>query len=145
MSYSVERCSKQDMERVLASMIAWKDGMSRDNRNGEEMPEQKSETGAKILFTFIAVPVAIFAHGYTVSTLWSWFIVPLFNVPEIGILQAAAIMMFVNYFVAKPDNDINILSSKLSLTDYITRAMSNVILKPIIALFVGWVLKELIA
>jgi len=91
------------------------------------------------------VPVAIFAHGYTVSTLWSWFIVPLFNVPEIGILQAAAIMMFVNYFVAKPDNDINILSSKLSLTDYITRAMSNVILKPIIALFVGWVLKELIA
>ena len=110
-----------------------------------ELPEQKSETGSKILFTLLALPVAIFAHGYTISTLWSWFIVPLFYVPEIGILQAAAIMIFVNYFVAKPDADIDVLSSKLSLNDYMAKVLSNVVMKPLIALLAGWILKELIA
>lgn len=118
--------------------------MPRDSGRDREMPEQKSEIGAKILFTFMAVPVAIFAHGYTISTLWLWFIVPLFNAPEIGILQAAAIMIFVNYFVAKPDKDTDVMSSKLSLSDYMTRTLSNVVMKPVIALLAGWVLKELI-
>ena len=118
--------------------------MPRDSGNGQEMPEQKSETGAKILFALIAVPVAIFAHGYTISTLWLWFIVPLFKAPEIGILQAAAIMILVNYFVAKTDKDIGIMSSKLSLSDYMAMTLSNVVMKPVIALTAGWVLKELI-
>ncbi len=119
--------------------------MSRGNGNGQEMPEQKSETGSKVLLTFIAVPVAVFTHGYTISTLWSWFIVPLLDVPEISILQAAAIMVFVNYFVAKPDKDIDILNLKLSLTHYMTRLLSNVIMKPLVTLLTGWILKELIA
>lgn len=119
--------------------------MPRDNGGGQKMPKQKSETGAKILFTFMAVPVAIFTHGYTISTLWSWFIVPLFNVIEIGILQAAAIMIFVNYLVAKPDKDIDVLSLKLSLADFMARVVSNAVMKPIIALIAGWILKELIA
>ena len=117
--------------------------MPRGNGNGQEMPAQKSETGSKVLLTFMAVPVAVFTHGYTISTLWSWFIVPLLDVPEISILQAAAIMVFVNYFVAKPD--IDLLSSKLSLTHYMARLLNNVITKPLVSLLAGWILKELIA
>ncbi len=119
--------------------------MPRDNGNGQEPSKQKSQTGSKVLFTFIAVPVAVLTHGYTISTLWSWFIVPLFYVPEISILQAVAIMVFVNYFVAKPDADIDVMNSEMSLKHYMTRTMNNALIKPAMALLIGWILKELIA
>lgn len=116
--------------------------------NGTEdlpMPEQKSETGAKVLLTFIALPAAIFAHGYTISTLWAWFIIPIFGLPEIGVLEAAAMLLFINYFVAKPDKDVDIMSSKLSLDNYMANTLTNIVLKPLVALSIGWILKELIA
>lgn len=60
-----------------------------------------------------SIVVLALLGAFTVSTLWSWFIVP-FGLPAIGYAHAYGVMTFINFFLAainvntqKKEADIN--------------------------------------
>jgi hypothetical protein len=50
------------------------------------------------LFTIMTSAYGIFTHGFVGHKLWEWFVVPVFNVQPISILQAAGIMFLARLF-----------------------------------------------
>ena len=58
------------------------------------------ETIGKILVGIMLLVAAIVVGGYTVSLLWSWFVVPVSGLPALQIVEAIGIRMFVAYLGA---------------------------------------------
>ena len=53
--------------------------------------------GSKVLLAIISVPLLVLLHGYTVQTLWAWFIVPHFGVSSLPFVTALGIGLLVSY------------------------------------------------
>jgi len=50
-----------------------------------------------------------FSYGYVLSILWSWFILPVFNLPSLSVVQAIGVMIVFrslsNYTATKEDKE----------------------------------------
>lgn len=44
------------------------------------------------------VVLTVLLHGWVLSTLWGWFVVPIFALPALGLWQAVGLSLFVSYF-----------------------------------------------
>lgn len=52
-----------------------------------------------------AVLVSVFS-GYVLDTTWGWFVVPIFPVPELGIVRSMGLALVINYLVdSGPSNE----------------------------------------
>jgi hypothetical protein len=69
--------------------------------------------------------LAILVRGFCLSVLWGWLIVPVFGLPALGIAPAIGLTVFLNYL-------LNHKKEESSLGD--------VLLGPMLALGVGWVI-----
>ncbi len=49
--------------------------------------------------TLVILPVLVVLIGYTLSTLWDWFVVGTFGLPSLGIAGAAGLYVTVRYIV----------------------------------------------
>ena len=90
-----------------------------------------------VLIAFIALVLMIVSamvNGWALSILWGWFIVPVFGLPKISIVQAAGINLLATTIVAqRPKDDED--DPKLSLAkDFLFS-----ILHPFLALMLGYV------
>lgn len=75
--------------------------------------------------------------GYVLSVLWRWFVVPIFNLPQLPIVHAIGISLLVIYLTQetqKPDED-----DERSATEKIAGGVAASIVKPAFILFFGWV------
>ena len=103
--------------------------------------ENKAWSCIGIVFGLPLIVAVLLVYGYVVdgyvlSMMWGWFIVPVFHLPTLSIVQAIGVGMVVSflvrsYFMAK--EDIN-KKSKWEKVGYCAGA----IISPWLTLLIGW-------
>lgn len=108
----------------------------------------KSILGYTIVGLFIAalfaviMALSVLLTGFTISTLWGWFVTPVFaSAPTIGVLQAAGISMVVRMFTYTVPAEADSLEddTELKKNKYVKQTIYAIIY-PVVALIIGWVL-----
>ncbi len=80
-----------------------------------------------------------FAWGIVCWKFWYWFLLPVFpTLPEVTLIQCVGLMMFVGLF---HDTPLQVIKE-----EYVDNTKKNWItfLTPLIALFLGWLIKIII-
>lgn len=91
-----------------------------------------------VILGFVALLVvsSIF-NGYVLSVLWGWFIIPVFNLPELTVVPAIGIAMVVSYLTYQynesDESDDKIFGEKIG------KLIVMAILRPLLVLFFGWI------
>jgi hypothetical protein len=85
----------------------------------------------------LIVPSAI-ANGYVLSTLWGWFMVPIFGLPALGIVAAMGVMTVVSYMTAS----IRYAKDDRDTSEQVIEAIVYAIVRPSMALLVGYIIKS---
>lgn len=96
------------------------------------MNEAKStlEKEIKIRYSLVLLSAVVVFNAYVFTILWSWFIVPIFNLPFINIPEAIGILIAVKLLKGKKDK------KKKITAQYLIDSVAN-----IIALFsIGWLI-----
>jgi hypothetical protein len=88
---------------------------------------------------FIIVFVVFFAgiailNGWALSILWGWFVVPVFDVPQLGVVSAIGVAMVVTYLTAS--------SSTETKKEDASKVLLATVLRPLIALLFGLIVKQ---
>lgn len=76
---------------------------------------------------------------WVLSVLWGWFVIPVFNVPNLSVVQAVGLAMVVSYLTKKHESD-----SKKELSDVIATLVVEVVFVPLTALLLGWIIVQFI-
>lgn len=80
--------------------------------------------------------VGVVFSGYVISTLWSWFVVNLFDIPALSIPYAIGLTSLVSMFqpITKPEKNESDDVFKI-----VAEAWAKVLFKPALALLIGWI------
>src|SRR5690606_38361726 len=108
----------------------------------EVFPMRNNDDGCGLsLLAMLAIPlVMIFssvAYGFVLSVLWGWFIVPVFEIPDISILQAIGLSMVVGFLTYQHIESDK--KSDRSLTESVIYMLMLAIIRPAIVLFIGYI------
>jgi hypothetical protein len=60
--------------------------------------ENHKYSTTELIVSFIIMPFEVYIIGLCISTLYGWFIAPVYNLPELGILNASGIAVLVSLF-----------------------------------------------
>lgn len=89
-----------------------------------------------------ALVVGIPMSGWALSVLWGWFVVPVFNVPNLSIAQAVGLSCIVSFFksykTGEPDKD-------KSWVDVAVGLIVSALLAPLLAVGFGWIVHLFLA
>ena len=91
--------------------------------------------GTLVLIALVMLPVGFILSGYTLSFLWSWFIVTKFGLPALNIAEAIGITIVARYLV------MNMTKTDRDDDDNERKAVRLVVLpfaKTVILLGLGW-------
>ncbi len=94
------------------------------------------DTIIKTLFAIGIVIAAILFKGFVFTKLWLWFLVPLFELPEINMAYALGIILIAR-LIKKPKNTLG--NTTIDFSELLVS-----LLHPLIILVIGWVLKHYI-
>lgn len=75
-------------------------------------------------------------RGYALSILWGWFVVPVFGLPRLSVLQAIGIAMVVGFLTHQTDE---YKDNDKSTKERMIEAVILAILTPLFALFFGYI------
>lgn len=87
----------------------------------------------KLLGLIVLLGVSITLSAYTVQHLWKWFVVPIFNLPLLSIMQALGLGMFVSYMTKQREYYVEKEGA------YKNRLI-NSIMYPVMALGIGYLI-----
>lgn len=91
------------------------------------------------LATLVLLVPSVIYSGYVFSTIWSWFIVTTFGLPELSVAAALGVAAVVGYLKVKPrDFTVEELSSEIHFTRFLVIGL----VYPTVALGYGWVVKQ---
>lgn len=93
---------------------------------------------AVIIFVPLLI-YSVFVSGFVISSLWAWFVVPLFDVPALTLLQAAGLGLLVMYMSNPPKWDKK-LSCEEQDTKHTVAQLAGVLLQPWFTLLVGYII-----
>lgn len=85
----------------------------------------------------LLLPFLALLNGYALSVLWGWFIVPTFEARPLGVLPAIGVAMVVGYLTSHTENDTE---DKRPWGERWTQTFFTVAMRPLFALFFGWIL-----
>lgn len=89
--------------------------------------------------TLVLLVPSILYSGYVFSTIWSWFIVTTFGLPELSIASALGVAAVVGYLKVKPrDFTVEELSSESQFARFLVAGL----VYPTLALGYSWVVKQ---
>lgn len=94
-----------------------------------------------ILYVPVMLLVAALAHGYALSVLWGWFIVPLFHLPVLTISQALGLGLVVGLLAKEVDDSGSTEEDKSIATILISGTIKSLI-RPGFALLFGKILLQ---
>lgn len=99
-----------------------------------------------IVFTLLAVVVGTIANGWALSTLWGWFIVPLFGLPALSIPYALGISTIAGFLLSanntsKSDSKSN---GDRELSTLFAELIALVVLRPAFAVLMGWIILQFV-
>jgi hypothetical protein len=96
-----------------------------------------------VLGAIVGIPLLIalssIFNGYALKVLWGWFIVPVFHLPQLSIPSAIGIALVVGY-LTKQSSDCE--TKKREGVATILYPILEAILKPSIALCIGWIVQR---
>ncbi len=92
-----------------------------------------------LLYVPLLIVVGSVANGFALVKLWEWFIVPIFNVSALTVVQAIGISMVVGFLTYQATSSDDSSSGDKSLTAIVSGSLIAVILRPAIVLFFGWI------
>ena len=97
--------------------------------------------GRVVSVVFLMIFASIF-NGYVLSVLWGWFVVPTFAAPTLGVVPAIGIALVVGYMTHQMRDKIFRDEDKKEEPKFrqiMARGTAFAILKPLNALFFGWI------
>jgi hypothetical protein len=89
----------------------------------------------------ILVPLSIIMHGWVLSIMWRWFMVPLFGLPVLTIPYAIGISAVVALF--KGNSTTNKDDNKTATAKFL-EALFVAFVAPLISLGFGWIVLQFI-
>jgi len=124
---------------LLCSLGVWFGGLE-----GEKMKD--NELGLACVGIGVLVSIALVGgtlmNGWVLSILWGWFVVPLFGVSQISLLQAIGLTAIINMLKSTKVNTDKKSSSK-GATEAIISAFVIVFVGPLVSLLFGWIIYSL--
>lgn len=91
-----------------------------------------------IAVALFIIALSALIRGFVISVMWGWFIVPVFGLPELSIVQAIGVAMVISLFQVRHythtpsgDEDAKRGARNFVLMDHFTN--------PFVALFVAWI------
>lgn len=90
------------------------------------------------LATIILIPISLILNGLVLSTLWGWFIVPIFNLPGLSIGYAIGLGLIVGY-LRYQEIDTGKKEEK-AMVARVTEATVTIIARPAVAFLSGWII-----
>jgi len=85
-----------------------------------------------VVLTLIAAPLI---NSFVFIKLWSWFIVPTFNMNELRIIEAIGIMFLISFIKAKRSKE----ETKNDFWSDLPKNIAYLIINAGFALFFGWI------
>jgi len=82
------------------------------------------------------IVVSSVLNGYVLSVLWGWFVVPTFGAPQLSIAPAIGIALVVSYMTHQTHD---CQKEDKSPGEKIAVGTAILVLKPLVALFFGWI------
>ena len=89
-----------------------------------------------LAFSVCLAVIGSILNGWALSVPWGWFVVPTFNLPDLGIVHAFGLSMVINLFFVPPYSDSEY---KKKISDSVVRALGYVVLSPFISVSPGWI------
>lgn len=77
-------------------------------------------------------------NGWALSVLWGWFIVPIFKLPTLTIIQAIGVAMVASFLTKTYSTS----DKSKSLEDRITDLIGSTIIAPVLAIMLGWLVLQ---
>lgn len=87
-----------------------------------------------ILFALTLFIFAVVLRGWVLSILWGWFMVPVFGLPHLSVVQAIGVAMVVG-FLCHENTD-----TKKNEEKGFAWSLSMVAVIPLLSLFIGWII-----
>lgn len=88
----------------------------------------------------IALVLGSILNGWVLSTLWGWFVVPIFGLPVLPIAAAIGISLTVKYMTHQISPDCE--EKKREAAEQIGRLVGVTVLYPLLAVFIGWIVQK---
>jgi hypothetical protein len=89
---------------------------------------------------FVALIVTIggsIVNGYVLSVLWGWFVVPLFQAPQLSIPYAIGISFIIKMLSGERQSNTN--NKDKDMTTLISESLSFTFVVPFMILLFGWI------
>lgn len=89
-----------------------------------------------LVFGVVLTVINVVLDAWALAILWTWFVVPLFNVPNMGLIDAAGISLIVNFLIRearKTDEEI----------DW-AKTIAKVLVPPLTSVGIGWILMQFV-
>jgi len=94
-----------------------------------------------ILLIAVTLVISVILGGWAVSTLWAWFIVPVFAVSQLGIVQAMGISALVTYMTYHgAANKCKCNDEDKSPWEAIVTGIFTALITPVMFVFIGWII-----
>lgn len=95
----------------------------------------------ELIGVLLFIVADFFLKGFVLATLWSWFIVPLFNIAEISVLNATGLIIIKAFLFRKNGNMFEVSSSDRDKSIFIGYSF-GIILDSLGILLAGWIVKS---
>jgi hypothetical protein len=92
---------------------------------------------AAVLMAIISTVV----NGWALSLLWAWFVVPIFELPDLSLMQAIGIAMIINFSTSNLAKEK--IQAEKGWPDIIGNYLGGAIGYPVISVYVGWIISSL--
>ncbi len=98
--------------------------------------------GGMLTLFLLSIVMATFINGWVLSILWGWFIVPVFGLPGLSIVQSIGIAMTIGFLITKSEGSTK--SDSQPWIDIISAYIGRILIAPIGILAIGWFISGLI-
>lgn len=93
------------------------------------------------VYAFILIAVGTLLNGWALSTIWNWFIPPVFGITTLTMWQAVGVSMVFSLFNGTKTQSSNSNGSKTSREVFIESAVT-VVLTPVLSVFMAWIVLQ---
>ena len=99
------------------------------------------ETFGKIMALLMVLIITPIIRGFVLVKLWVLFVIPIFNVPVIGIAQAIGISLVIGFLTAQKPVKQEIKKNKDVWDDFLTSFFTMIVASLVILAF-AWIINQ---
>lgn len=91
---------------------------------------------------FVLVILAVAMNGWALSTIWNWFIPPIFGLTSLTIAKAIGVSMVIELFTGTNQVQKSSKKSSESLLDMLIEGSAKAVLVPLFTVSIAWVVLQ---